>query len=459
MQTSKDNEGPIVHLKRASDGDEVELALEEFEELVKKGQIGPQTRVRFALVTGEHWVAAEELEIFRGLYSPARIAFQEQFNLRRFPLVTALFVTVNVVAFLFIQHARLWYGVEAPLVLGAKAAPLIEEAGQLWRLLTFNFVHADRLHLLSNMAFALILGLALENAFSRRSYLVIMTSSALCSGIASYLLTVEPSAGASGIVFGILGALVVFGVKYRAVIPRPYAYYFGWSLLPLLFVTIYAGLTQPLVDNWGHIGGLVGGVVSCLVLKAEVLENKAVTVSGWAMAGGAFVLIVAVMVFGAPIVTWLTVERRTFSDDLGLELNYPSSWDERGYDEYGYIRFNHSAYPYIQMTVGSIERPEPVDPHEALDRRLRLEVLDAEQRGELDSVSRFRRRQLRLDGHPAEVATYTFRVERRRCHRAVYIIAQDNIEHVVSLSTLEAWRRPYARVFADVVSSIRIQDE
>jgi membrane associated rhomboid family serine protease len=459
VKSLEDSEGPIVYLRRAADGDEVAVKLEEFEELVKAGQVNPRTRVRFDLVTGEHWVAAEELEIFSGLYSLERIAFQEQFNLRRFPLVTALFVVVNVVVFLFVQHARIWYGVEAPLVLGAKAAPLIEEAGQLWRLLTFNFVHADRFHLLSNMAFVLILGLALENAFSRRSYLVIMTSSAICSGIASYLLTVEPSAGASGVVFGILGALVVFGIKYHALIPRPYTYYFGWSLLPLLLVTIYAGLTQPLVDNWGHLGGLAGGVVSCALLEAEVLENKAVTVSGWAIAGASFVVLVAVLVFGAPIVTWLTNTPRTFRDELGLSLQYPSSWDSRGYDDFGYVLVSHSAYPYIQMTLGSIERDGSVDAGEALDRRLRLEVLDAEQRGELDSVSQFRRRRLRIDGHPAEMASYTFRVERRRCHRVVYIITRGNTEHMVSLSTLEAWRDPYARVFADVVSSIRITEE
>ncbi len=456
MKKITSNEGPTVHLRKVSDGDEIALGLEEFEDLVRKGQIGPQTKIRLSLVTGEHWIVAEDLEIFRGLYSPDRIAFHEQFNLRRFPLVTALFVVINVVAFLFIQHARLWYGDEAPLVLGAKAAPLIEEAGQLWRVLTFSFVHADRFHLLSNMAFVLVLGLALENAFSRRSYLLIMTASGVCSGVASYLLTVEPSAGASGIVFGILGALVVFGVKYRALIPRPYAYYFGWSVLPLLLITIYVGWSQPLVDNWGHVGGLIGGVLACLVLPAEVLENKVVTASGWAQAGAAFILVVGISVLGAPVVSRLALGATTYEDDLGLSITFPDSWEEQTYDQYGYVLFRHRSYPYIQMTIGSIEREHVVDPHEALSQRLRLEVIEAEERGELDSVSRFRRRRLRIGGHPAEVATYTFRVERRRCYRELYIITHDRQEHVLSLSTLEAWRHPYARVFSEVIGSIRL---
>ncbi len=441
-----------------SDGEDITVDLEEFEELIRTGAVGPKAQVRFSLVTGEHWVAAEDLEIFRGLYSPARIVFQEQFNLRRFPLATEIFVVLNTVVFLFTQPARLWSGDEAPLVLGAKAAPLIEEAGQLWRLLTFNFVHADRLHLLSNMGFVLLLGLALENAFSRRSYLMIMTSSAVCSGVASYLLTEAPSAGASGIVFGILGALVVFGIKYRAVIPRAYTYYFGWSVLPLLLFTIYSGLGQPLVDHWGHVGGLIGGVLACLVLPAEVLENKVVKASGWAVAGAVLLVIVGIVVGGGPILSWLTVHHVPYEDDLGLTVSFPDSWDERGWDQLGYARFRHSSYPFIEMTLGSIEREEEVDPHEALSRRLRLEVIDAEARGELDSVSRFRRRRLRIDGHPAELASYTFRIGRRRCHRTVYVVASGRREYVITLSTLEAWRRPYAPVFSRVVSSIQIAE-
>lgn len=459
MTSASPSGDPNVHLRRAPEGDELIVSLEEFEELIRCGKVGPKTQVRCALLTSDEWVAAEGLEIFRGLYSPARLAFQEQFNLRRFPLVTALYAVVNTVAFLFTHHARLWYGDEAPLVLGAKAAPLIEETGQLWRLLTFSFIHADRLHLLTNMGFVLLLGLALENAFSRRSYLLIMTSSAVCSGLTSYLLTEEPSAGASGVVFGILGALVVFGVKYREMIPRPYTYFFGWSVLPLLLITIYAGLTQPLVDHWAHFGGLIGGVLACLALPAEVLENKAVTVSGWAIAAAAFLALAVLTIFGAPVVTWLTVGTATFRDDLGLVVEHPDTWTAHGYDQLGYPTFRHPTYPYVVMSLGSIERGGEVDPHRALSRRLRLEVLGAEARGELDAVSRFRRHRLRIDDHPAEVATYTFRVERRRCYREIYIIAADRREHVLSLTTLEAWRRPYARVFADVVASIRIDQQ
>lgn len=458
MKKNSDNQGPIVHLRKVADGDEIAVGLEDFEELVRKGQVGPQTKVRFSLVTGKHWCAASDLEIFRGLYSETRIAFHEQFNLRRFPLVTALFAALNVVAFLFIQHARLWYGDEAPLVLGAKAAPLIEEAGQLWRVLTFTFVHADRLHLLANMAFILLLGLALENAFSRRSYLVIMASSGICSGVVSYLLTEEPSAGASGVVFGILGALVVFGIKYRAVIPKQYTYYFGWSVVPLLLITIYAGLSQPLVDNWGHLGGLIGGVVASLALPAEVLENKVVTASGWAIAAAALLLLAALSVLGAPVVSRLAVDEAAFRDELGLQVTFPSTWNHRSYDQYGYVQLQHESYPYVLMTLGSVVRSRSVSSHDALSRRLRLEVLDAESRGELDSVSQFIRRRVRLDGHPGEVAAYTYRVERRRCYREIYVISRGRIEHIVSLSTLEAWRNPYARVFSEVVASIQLEN-
>jgi len=446
---------PQVYL-RTSTKEEVSIGLGEFEDLIRAGKVGPNTSVRFPLVTGRYWVRAQDLEMFDGLYSPARIAFHEQFNLRRFPLATAIFVVINVAAFILIQHAYVWYGDAAPLVLGAKAAPLIEEAGQLWRLLSFSFVHADKLHLLANMGFVLLLGLALENAFSRRSYLLIMSSSAVCSGLASYLLTDRPSAGASGIVFGILGALLVFGVKYRELIPRAYAYYFGWSVLPLLLITIYAGLTQPLVDNWGHLGGLLGGVVACLLLPAEVLENKVVSVSGWALAVAAFLLMGAISFLGAPVVSRLTVGESTFSDDLGLSVTYPDTWTERSWDSYGFVQLTHSSYPFVVMTAGSVEWDEPIEPHGVLSQRLRMMIVEAEARGEIDGASRMRRRRLRLAGEAAEVAVYDFDVEGRHYYREVYVITRGRTEHLLALTTLDAWRQPYAPVFSSIVASLRL---
>ncbi len=455
MKAEDINGVPTVHL-RTSSGEEVTLELEEFEELIRAGKVGPMTRVRFPLVTDEYWVPAQELEIFRGLYSPDRIAFHEQFNLRRFPLVTAVVVVINVVVYLVVRQGFGWYGDAAPLVLGAKAAPLIEEAGQLWRLLTFSFVHADKFHLLTNVGFMLVLGLALENAFSRRSYLLIMASSAIGAGVVSYLLTERPTAGASGIVFGILGAMVVFGIKYRALIPRAYAYYFGWSMLPLLLITIYVGLTQPLVDNWAHLGGLVGGVISCLLLPAEVLENKVVSASGWALAVAALLVVALISFIGAPLVSRLAVGEATFEDGLGLSVTYPDTWTERGYDRSGFVELRHRYFPYIRLTLGSIERDGPVDPHQALSRRMGLTVIDAEAQGELDEVEDIRRRRLRIAGESAEVAAYTFEADGRRYYRETYVITRGRLEHLVSLTTLEAWRQAYAPVFSSVVASVRL---
>jgi hypothetical protein len=251
---------------------------------------------------------------------------------------------------------------------------------------------------------------------------------------------------------------VVFGIKYRAVIPKQYTYYFGWSVVPLLLITIYAGLSQPLVDNWGHLGGLIGGVVAALALPAEVLENKVVTASGWAIAAAALLLVAALSFLGAPIVSRLTIDHDTFRDELGLRVSFPDSWTQRSYDPYGYVQLQHESYPYVSMTLGSVVRPRSVSSHDALSQRLRLEVVDAEARGELDSVSRLIRRRVRLDGHPGEVAAYTFRVERRRCYRELYVVSRGRIEHVLSLSTLEAWRNPYARVFSEVVASVRLEE-
>lgn len=446
---------PIVRVRTAEG--EAAVGLEQFESLVRKGKVGPETEVSFALVTGDRFVRAADLEIFRGLYSEERIVFQEQFNLSRFPLVTVVLVGLTVVWFLAVQYAEIWYGPEAALVLGAKARPLIEEAGQLWRILSFSFVHADQLHLLANAGFLMLFGLALENAYSRWSYALILLSSALTSGLASYLFTEAPSAGASGIVFGILGGLVVFGIKYRALIPRRYAYYFGWSVLPLILITVYAGLAEPLVDHSGHLGGLVGGVLACLFLGAELLEKGPSSRLAWLRTVAILLATPAALVLAGPLVARAAGRERSIEDDLGFQLSVPAGWSRREHDDLGNEVLRQQDYAYVVLAYGSIARPEPVDPEAALSARLALEVDERLERGELEGFSELRRERLEIGGHPAAMVAYTsLEPGHGRSYRELYVIARGQIEHSLSFQTLEAWQPAYAPIFARVLASVRL---
>jgi len=432
------------------------MGLEAFEDLVRRGEVAPNVPVRFAVVTGDEFVPAAELEIFRGLYSLERIAFQREFNLARFPFVTVAVTLINVAVFLLTLYLSARYGEDAPLVVGAKAAPLIDEAGQAWRLFTFNFVHADRFHLLANVAFLMLLGLALENAFSRRSFLLILLASGLASGLSSYLLTPQPAAGASGLVFGVLGGLIVFGIKYRGLIPRRYAYYFGWSVTPLLAITVYTSLTQPLVDHAGHIGGLLGGALACALLRAEVLERRDVDRRAWARAFALIGLCALALAAAGPVLTWRGPKTVRIEDDLGLGVTHPEAWSEQGYDVHGDVTRTHKDYPFVVMTLGSIERPAPRSPRQALDNRVRVEIDEAVDRDEIHEVLHLRRSRLTIGGHDAEMLAYTYVRDRSPRYRELYVVTRGRLEHVLAFETLLIWQGPYAPVFADVLGSVEL---
>ena len=91
-------------LKIRTTAGEESLELPEFEARVLRGEIPPDTQILFPVVTGERWVPARELEVFKGLYSPDRIYFTRYFNLSRFPVITTAVIAANVVVYGVMKH-------------------------------------------------------------------------------------------------------------------------------------------------------------------------------------------------------------------------------------------------------------------------------------------------------------------------------------------------------------------
>ena len=79
----------------------------------------------------------------------------------------------------------------------------------------------------------------------------------------------RPSLGASGGDFGLIAAAVVFGWKHWDDIPRKARTKFGWALVPYLGFSLISGLSAENVDNWGHLGGLIGGAVLMTFMAPE----------------------------------------------------------------------------------------------------------------------------------------------------------------------------------------------
>lgn len=131
---------------------------------------------------------------------------------------------------------------------------------QPWRLLTSTFLHGGALHILLNMYALWNLGRSVELIFGQRRTLYIYFASGILGSIASVMLQSRPTigVGASGAIMGLLGATIYF-----AWILRGKGHRINWTqLLTPVVMTLGYGLAVKGIDNWAHMGGLIGGALA-----------------------------------------------------------------------------------------------------------------------------------------------------------------------------------------------------
>ena len=158
-------------------------------------------------------------------------------------------------------------------ILGAKVNARVD-AGEWWRLVSSVFVHVGWLHLAVNGYALFVLGRLVENALGRRRFLVLFVLAGVAGSFSSYLSSPpgSASAGASGAIFGLLGAALASGFKYRRNIPPRLLRHLALALVPWLVIARGYGLTSRTVDNAAHIGGLVAGVAFGALASSPLLS-------------------------------------------------------------------------------------------------------------------------------------------------------------------------------------------
>ena len=157
---------------------------------------------------------------------------------------------------------------------GAKYNPFIAR-GDWWRLLTPMVLHAGLLHWGMNSLFLWTMGPMFERLFGRVRMLFIYVFTGVCGNLASYMFTVAaPSVGASTALAGLLGALAVFYGRERGLLGS-----FGqrqfYAILDYAGLNLAFGLAVPQIDNAGHGGGFLSGLlVGFLLMPRYKLEEE-----------------------------------------------------------------------------------------------------------------------------------------------------------------------------------------
>ncbi len=141
---------------------------------------------------------------------------------------------------------------------GARINDLIR-LGELWRFLTPVFLHASIPHILFNMYALIAFGAGLERHFGRWRFLILYLLSGFTGNVVSFLLSNGYSVGASTAIFGLVGAEGVFLFQNRGLFGSQFGRAIG-NVIFIVAVNLMLGLT-PGIDNWGHVGGLLGGLV------------------------------------------------------------------------------------------------------------------------------------------------------------------------------------------------------
>ncbi len=145
------------------------------------------------------------------------------------------------------------------ITFGMKVNDLVA-AGQFWRLFTAMFLHIGVLHLLFNLYALYSFGPLVEGFFGHRRFLLIYLIGGLFGSLASYVLSDAASAGASGAIFALIGATTIFFLRYRD--------NFGeqgrtmlQNMITVIGINLIFGYINPGIDNWAHMGGLLGGAL------------------------------------------------------------------------------------------------------------------------------------------------------------------------------------------------------
>ena len=183
----------------------------------------------------------------------------------KYMMLTNILIAVNLLVFLissWISKNIFNIDIYTLIIMGAKVNSLIDK-GQVWRLITCAFLHGGLIHIFFNMYALKILGPEIEYVYGKVKYLVIYLLSAIAASIFSYIFGPQSvSVGASGAIFGLFGAMLIFGIKHRKQMGKAYM----MNILQVIFVNVIIGISSSNIDNAAHFGGLIVGALIALLL-------------------------------------------------------------------------------------------------------------------------------------------------------------------------------------------------
>jgi rhomboid protease GluP len=184
------------------------------------------------------------------------------------PIATYSLIAINILVGVLIYLYSSKSGISYTQLLydfGAKVTDKII-AGEYYRFITPIFLHAGVTHLLINCFSLYAVGTSVEIIYGKGKFLVVYMVAGIMGNVASFVFSPSWGVGASGAIFGLLGALLYFGIER----PTLFKKLFGYNILVTIVINLVYGFSTTGIDNFAHIGGLIGGFLALgMISKAE----------------------------------------------------------------------------------------------------------------------------------------------------------------------------------------------
>lgn len=211
----------------------------------------------------------KENEKFNDVFSPKRIIFTNIISL----ICILMYVIVGI-------YGNNFFNFDANVLakFGANNILLVKN-GEIYRLLTCAFLHVGLIHLVVNMYSLRVIGPSVEGLIGKGKFVFIYLISAISASLMS-LVFVESnivSVGASGAIFGLMGALLYFGYHYRLYLNDA----IKTQIIPVILFNLIIGFMMPGIDNGAHIGGLIGGYLATMAIGIKNKSEKKDMINGW----------------------------------------------------------------------------------------------------------------------------------------------------------------------------------
>ena len=182
------------------------------------------------------------------------------------PIITYLIIAICVIMFLItcvFSKGRLDISASLLVRLGGNLGYYTKN-GEYYRLFTCMFLHAGIIHLLCNMYSLYVIGPQIESFYGKYKFIFIYIVSGICGSLLSLAFSQDNivSVGASGAIFGLLGSILYFGYHYRVYLGNV----LKSQIVPIIILNLMIGFMISGIDNFAHIGGLVGGVFASMAM-------------------------------------------------------------------------------------------------------------------------------------------------------------------------------------------------